>query len=89
MAKYLVIHPVGKELTLESGAPIGKAIKAGLTADAYWTHSVYARKEGKLYCHWDAKDVASIRQVLAQTAPDLPTEGIYEIELAVNSEDYR
>jgi hypothetical protein len=33
--------------------------------------------------------MASIRLVLAQTAPDLPTEGIYEIELAVNSEDYR
>ena len=37
MAKYLVIHPVGKELTLESGTPLGRAIKAGLTADAYWT----------------------------------------------------
>jgi hypothetical protein len=63
--------------------------KVELTADAYWTHSDYAREQGKLYCHWDAKDVESIRQALAKTAPDLPTEGIYEIELAVNSEDYR
>jgi hypothetical protein len=89
MTKYLVIHPVGKELTLETGAPIGKAIKDGLTADAYWTKSEYVREQGKLYCHWDAKDVESIRQVLAKTAPDLPTEGPFEIELTVQSEDYR
>ena len=89
MAKYLVIHLVGQKLTPESGAPIGRAIKAGLTADAYWTKSDYVREQGKLYCHWDAKDVESIRQVLAKTAPELPTEGIYEIELTVNSEDHR
>lgn len=89
MAKYLVIHPVGTELTPEAGAPIGKAIKAGLTADAYWTKSEYVREEGKLYCYWDAKDVESIRQVLSKAAPELPTEGIYEIELIVQSEDYR
>ncbi len=31
MAKFLVVHPVGKELTLEAGTPIAKAIKANLT----------------------------------------------------------
>jgi len=89
VAKFLVVHPVGTQLTLESGAPIGKAIKAGLTVDAYWTKSNYAREIGKLYCQWDAKDAASILQVLADTVPDLPTEGPYELDLIVNSEDFR
>ena len=89
MAKFLVIHPLGTELTLESGAPIGAAIKAGLTADAYWTHSVYARELGKLFCFWNAKDAAAIRQVLATTAPDLPSEGPYALDLVVDSEDFR
>ena len=89
MAKYLVIHPVGTELTPEGGAPIGKAIKAALTADAYWTGSEYAREAGRLFCRWDAKDKASIQQVLEKAAPDLPTEAIYEIALRVDSEDYR
>jgi hypothetical protein len=89
MAKYLVIHPVGPDLTPEAGAPIGKAIKAGLTADAYWTMSEYVPEQGRLYCRWDAKDAESILQVLAQTAPDLPTEGPYEIGMVIQSEDYR
>ena len=57
MPKFLAVHPVGAELTLEAGEPIAKAIKAGLNADAYWVSSVYAQEEGKLYCQWDAKDV--------------------------------
>jgi hypothetical protein len=89
MAKYLVVHPVGKELTLELGTPIGKAIKAGLTPDAYWLRSEYVREVGKLYCHWDAKDAESIRQVFAKAAPEFPVEGIYELELMTTSEDFR
>ncbi len=30
MAKFLVVHPVGKDLTLEAATPIAKAIKASL-----------------------------------------------------------
>lgn len=89
MAKYLVIHPVGQELNMEESGPGAKALKAAMTTDAYWLGSEYCREAGKIYCHWDAKDADSIRQVLARAAPDLPTEGIYEIELAVDSEDYR
>ena len=89
MAKFLVVHPVGKELTLEAGTPIAKAIKANLTVDAYWVKSSYAREEGKLYCEWDAKDAESIRQVMAKAAPEFPTEGIYAIELMIDSEDFR
>lgn len=89
MAKFLVVHPVGKEMTLEAGKPIGQAIKANLTADAYWIRSMYAREEGKLYCEWDAKDAESIRQVLAKAAPELPTEGVYSLELMLHSEDFR
>ena len=92
MAKFLVVHPVGKELTVEAATPFAKAVKANHTVDAYWIGTRYAREEGKLYCEWDAKDAESIRQVLAKAnkvAGEVPTEGIYKIELMVSSEDFR
>jgi len=95
MAKFLVVHPVGKELTLEAATPVGKAAKANSTVDAYWVKSWYAREQGKLYCEWDAKDAASIRQVLEKVVKDLgsefPTEGIYKLEneFIVSSENFR
>jgi hypothetical protein len=69
-----------------------KALKANHTVDAYWIRSWYAREEGKIYCEFDAKNAESIRQVLAKAnkiAGELPTEGIYKLELMVNSEDFR
>ena len=93
MAKFLVVHPVGKELNVEAATPYPKAVKANVTVNAYWLRSWYAPEEGKLYCDWDAKDAESIRQVIAKAAKisgiELPVEGIYKIELMVNSEDYR
>jgi len=92
MAKFLVVHPVGKELTVEAATPFAKAVKANHTVDAYWIGTRYAREEGKLYCEFDAKDIESIIEVLtkaAKVAGELPTEGIYKIELMVNSEDFR
>ena len=89
MAKYLVLHPVGKDVTLEASAAGAKVLKAALTTDAYWLKSEYCREAGTIYCHWHAKDAESIRQVLAKAAPDLPTAGIYEIDLTVDAEDYR
>jgi len=92
MAKFLVVHPVGKELTVEAATPFMKALKANHTVDAYWIGSRYVREKGKVYCEFDAKDAESIRQVLAKAnkiAGELPTEGIYKIDLMVNSEDFR
>jgi len=91
MAKFLAVHPVGKELTLEAGTPIGKAVKANSTVDAYWVRSWYAREEGKFYCEWDGKDAESIRQVLARAAPEFPVEGVYEMDrdFLLPSEDFR
>ena len=89
MAKFLVIHPVGGEMTLEAGAPIAQSIKAHLTADAYWRRSWYAPEAGAIYCMWDATDAEAILQVLAKAAPDLPTEGSYQIELDIHCEDFR
>jgi hypothetical protein len=92
MAKYLAVHPVGKDFTAESGTPFAKAAKANHTVDAYWIRSWYVQEEGKLYCEYDAKDAESIRQVLSKAAKvtgELPTEGIYKIDLMVNSEDFR
>jgi hypothetical protein len=89
MAKFFVIHPVGKQLTIEAGTPVAKAIKAGLAADAYWIRSWYPRQEGKLYCECDAQDEAAIRRVLAKTAPDFPVEAIYPIDFRLDAEDFR
>jgi hypothetical protein len=89
MPRFMAVHPVGKELTLETAAPIGKAVKAVLGPEAYWIRSSYAREEGKLYCEWDALDASSIRRLLSKATPDLPTEGIYKLELMVNAEDFR
>jgi hypothetical protein len=89
MPRYLVVHPLGKEVTEEATEPISRALKAALTADAYWIKSQYAQEEGKAYCEWDAKDPASIQAVIDKAAPGLPTEGIYEITISLYSEDYR
>jgi hypothetical protein len=86
MPKFLAVHPVGKEFTLEAGEPIARKGKAQVTTDAYWIKAWYAREEGKLYCEWDAKDAESIRQVLVK---EVPTEGIYELAFIVDAEDYR
>jgi len=89
MAKFLASHPVGKEATLEAVTPDATSLKASLTVDAYWIRSWYAREEGKMYCEWDAKDAESIRRALAKGAPEFPLEGIYEMEMMINSEDFR
>ena len=92
MAKFLVVHPVGKEATAEAATPFVKALKANHTVDAYWIRSWYAREEGKIYCEFDAKNAESIRQVLDKAnkiAGELPVEGIYKLELMVSSEDFR
>jgi hypothetical protein len=95
MPKFLAVHPVGTQEVdkfVESATPFAKAGKARLTPDAYWIRAMYAQQEGKLYCEWDAKDAESIRKVLdaaAKASFELPTEGIYELPLIVNSEDFR
>ena len=89
MSKFLVIHPVGGDMTLESGTPIAKSIKAHQTSDAYWRRSYYAPDAGAIYCTWDATDSQAIQQVLNKAAPDLPTEGPFKIELDIHSEDFR
>ena len=89
MAKFIAVHPVGSEVTVESVTSIGEAIKANQTVDAYWVGSRYAGEAGKIYCDWDAEDAESVRRVLAKAAPDLPTEGVYKIEWTVHSEDFR
>ena len=89
MAKFLVSHPVGKEQTLEAITPPAKSLKAALTVDAYWLRSWYAREEGKLYCEWDGKDAKSVRRALAKGAPEFPLEEVYELEMMLQSEDFR
>ena len=86
MAKFLVLHPIGGEIGDKS---VGQAIKAALTPEAYWIRSMFVKELGMLFCEWDGKDVESIRQVLTQAAPDFPTEGVYPIEMTMDSEMFR
>jgi len=95
MPKFLVVHPVGKQDVAQftqMATPFAKAVKANVTLDAYWIRSSYVPEEGKLYCEFDAKDAGSIRKVLdaaVKASFEVPTEGIYEIAMTVNSEDFR
>jgi len=89
MPKFLVTHPIGKELTVDAGTPVAKAVKAASTMEAYWVKGWYARAEGRYYCEWDAKDAESVRKVLAKGAPDFPVEGVYEMEMRFTAEDFR
>jgi hypothetical protein len=95
MPRFLCVHPVGTQAVdkfVEAATPFAKAGKANLTTDAYWIKSWYVPEEGKLYCEWDGKDAASIRRVIdaaAKASFELPVEGIYEIAMMVNSEDFR
>jgi hypothetical protein len=95
MAKFLVVHPVGTQEVdkfVEAATPFAKAVKANATTDAYYVRTWYVPEEGKAYCEFDAKDAQSIRQVIdaaVRASFELPVEGIYEIALMVNSEDFR
>jgi hypothetical protein len=92
MAKFLVVHPVGSNLDLEAATPVGKAVKAQCSADAYWVRSWYVPEQGKFYCEWDAKDAAAVRAAMVnafKTVPEMPVEGVYKIAASVQGEDFR
>jgi hypothetical protein len=89
MGKFIVVHPVGKNMDMEAMRPVAKAIKAASTVDAYWIRSTYLQEEGKLYCNWDAKDAEAIREVAAKVPACPPIEGIYAVTAVARGEDYR
>jgi len=92
MGKFVVVHPVGKDMAPEAMTPVAKAIKAACTTDAYWVKSTYLPEEGKLYCQWDAKDADTVREVMAaasKVVPGPPVEGIYAMGGVVFAEDFR
>lgn len=91
MGKFLVGHTFPSPVSVEEAAPIGKAVKAASTTDAYWIGSTAVLNEQgkvvKMFCEWDAKDAQSIRKVLDK-APKLPTDGIWPMA-KVDGETYR
>lgn len=86
MSRFLTVHPVGEELTWGFTVPIRKAFDTSASIDAYWVGSWYSREEGRWYCEWNARDAESIRHIIANAASELPTEGIYKMELIARSE---
>lgn len=92
MGKFVAVHPVGADMDLEAATPIGRAVKANCTTDAYWIRSWYLPEEGKFYCEWDAKHADAVRAVLAAAAAQsaaLPLEGVYAVAAAPVAEDFR
>ena len=65
MGKFLAVHTVGGGMAPDAAEPVGRAVKANCTADAYWIRSWYTPDDGKFYCEWDAKDAESVRKVFA------------------------
>jgi len=92
MGKFVIVHPVGKDMDQEAMMPVGKAVKAASTVDAYWIRSTYLPEEGKLYCLFDARDADAIREVIAaaeKVTAIPPIEGIYAVGAVVYGEDFR
>ncbi|MBN1320832.1 MAG: DUF4242 domain-containing protein [Thermoleophilia bacterium] len=92
MGKFLVVHPVGGNMDMDAATPVGKAVKAQCSADAYWLRSWYVPEQGKFYCEWDAKDAEAVRDAMAKAfkiVPELPVEGVYPIVASVCGEDFR
>ncbi len=92
MGKYLVVHPVGPDMSMDAATPLGQIVKAHCSRDAYWLRSWYTPEDGKFYCEWDAKDAGAVREVMERAAAagaQLPIEGIYQIAAAMNGEDFR
>ena len=93
MGKFVAVHPVGGDMDMDAATPVGQAVKANCTADAYWVRSWYLPEEGKFYCEWDAKDAAAIREVITaateQIGAPFPVEGIYAIAAMPAGEDFR
>ncbi|NLX35889.1 MAG: DUF4242 domain-containing protein [Chloroflexi bacterium] len=95
MAKFLVVHPVGSDLTVEAATPLARGAKANSSAEAYWIRSWYALQEGKLYCEWDAVNAGAVQKALEKAGASLPAEarapveGIYELTMMVDGESFR
>lgn len=89
MSRFLAIHPLGSDVTVEAATPMLRSIKAHVTPDAYWVDTIYVPEAGTAFCTWDAVDADAIRKVLAESAPDLPVEGPYPITLDLHAEDFR
>ncbi|MBY9000636.1 MAG: hypothetical protein KGD64_06965 [Candidatus Heimdallarchaeota archaeon] len=91
MSKYLAIHPFPEPASVEVMTPIGQAVKAHTSTDAYWVKSwAILNEQGlvkKILCQWDAKDIDSIKTIIDKI-PNLPTEGIYPLSI-YQSEDFR
>ena len=93
MGKFLAVHTIGGDMTPTAAEPIGRAVKANSTADAYWIRSWYTPEDGKFYCEWDAKDADAVRNVcaaaVAQAGMPFPLDGVYAITGAFDGETYR
>jgi len=91
MGKFLATHTLPSPATLDEAGVFAKAAKANCSSNAYWIGaSIQLNEQGKatkIFCEWDAKDAASIRQVLAKI-PGLPVDGVYPIA-KVDGEAYR
>ncbi len=87
MAKFLVVHPVGSDLTVEAATPLARGAKANSSAEAYWIRSWYALQEGKLYCEWDAVNAGAVQKALEKAGASLPAEARAPVEGIYDAHD--
>ena len=91
MPKYIVIHPIKKNV-IEATVNLPpeknqafKQLKADCTDDANWIRSWAVPEQEKIYCEWNAKDPESIRKMFEVGGIEI--EAINEMHV-LEGEDY-
>lgn len=81
MVKFLAVHTLPTPLTREEALVIARKVKDNCTDCTQWVKSwVQLNDEGKIvriYCEWDAKDMADIRKVIEKV--QLPLDALYPL----------
>ena len=86
MPKYIVIHPIKKNV-IEAMVKLPpeknqllKKLKANCTSETDWVRSWAVPEQEKFYCEWNAKDPESIREIFDKLG-GIEIEAIYEIKV--------
>ena len=74
-AKVFDCSPLPTPLKPQEATPLGKAVKANVTIDAYWVDSwCQLNEEGKIVkilCQWNATNVEAVRDVITKAQNSL------------------
>jgi len=95
MSKFLIMHPLPSPMEIAQVEPVARIAKRLSGADAYWVSSWLQLddhgKATRICCEWDAKDLASIDQLMKKMRleiPGFPIDGPYPM-MKADGESYR